>query len=474
MAVKNKHAIITKVAHGWDDIEGPIIAYVAARLPFMMQGLHGNAKTTVGKLIGYVFGDGTFRYYDCAKSNLISMAGFPDSEKMKQGEQAFVPNNRSLIGSDKYPVKVILLDEITRTPKDSSNQLLEVVENKSVFGIPTGHEVLMATANPESYKGAMKLDEALLDRFVACLPIPDFKEVEADDVEAMIRINMNQELDKTYLPTIGAELRDCVEKVRVKYLELMADTSVRDRISAYAANLVSIAKAKWGTEDAPYISGREAANQLWRAIIALAAYYIVVYQRDARQAFVEAAEESIKYCWIVKHGMADKHQRVVMTIHKDMKFLLLATGKGEAGKIEIAYAKSQTPQAKINFWETHLDAVIKHCDASAKADMMSGTLESIDNYQPATKDAKQAFDKDVLSMKTRLYGISKKSPDFNSVSDSLEGALICQLVAGMNNGGFTLADEPFRSALRAPVIKADNLVDLLVHITTGSKAKIAF
>jgi MoxR-like ATPase len=354
----NKHAVISKVAHGWNEIEPAIVAFVAAELPFLMQGMHGNAKTTVGKLIGLVFGDDTFRYVDCAKANLISMCGFPDMDKMKQGEQAFVPNNRSLIGSDKFKVRVALLDEITRASKETGNQLLEFIENRTIYGIKTGVQVVMATANPDSYKGATKMDAALLDRFVACLPINDFKEVTADDVEAMIRINIDQELDPKYVEKVGKELKDMVARVQKKYKELVSDTDVQDRIGAYAANMVSMCKAKWGgSDDAPYLSGREAASQFWRAIIALAAYYIEVYKQDPAVAFVSGARDAIKYCWITKHGMEETFSRTVETVHKDMIFLLRATAKGPAGKVGIAYAKAMSPQAKLNFWEQHLDAV---------------------------------------------------------------------------------------------------------------------
>ena len=47
LTIKTK-GIISKVAFGWDSIEAPIIAFVAAELPFVFQGVHGNAKTTVG------------------------------------------------------------------------------------------------------------------------------------------------------------------------------------------------------------------------------------------------------------------------------------------------------------------------------------------------------------------------------------------------------------------------------------------
>lgn len=465
----NKKTVIGKVAHGWDSIEPSIVAFVAARLPFMMQGKHGNAKTTIGKLLGHIYGDGSFRYYDCSKANLISMCGFPDAERMRAGEQAFVPNNRSLIGSEKHPVKVILLDEITRTPKDASNMLLEVIEGRSIFGIPTGHEVLIATANPSTYKGATKLDEALLDRFVACLPIPDYAQIESEDVKEMIRINVRQEKDPNFLKEVGQELKELVLKVRAKYESFLKDEDTTERIGAYCANLVSLCKNKWGEKDEPpYISGREASNQLWKAIIALASYYIVKYDRDERQAFVEAAERAIEYCWIVKHAMQEKHSRVVLAIHKDMKFLLIANGKGAAGKVQIAYATAITPQAKIAFWEQNLSEVIKHCDASMKQEMMSGTLECIEQYNPVTAGKKANISKDVLTMRAKLYGIAKQDKDFVETSDSLEGSLVCELISGMNATNASVQTEPYSTIAKGPKMKASDIVDILMLLSGGN------
>lgn len=466
----NKHHVISKIAHGWGDIEAPIIAFAAARLPFLMQGMHGNAKTSVGKLLGFVYGNDSFRYVDCAKANLISMCGFPDMDKMKAGEQAFVPNNRSLIGSDKYKVDVALLDEITRAPKEVGNQLLEFIESGTIYGIPTGVKLIIATCNPDSYKGATKMDAALLDRFVACLPINDFKEVSSDDVEAMIRINIKQELDPKYVENTGKELKRVVEAVAKKYQELIKDTDVQDRIGAYAANMVSMCKAKWnaaGIEGAPYISGREAASQFWRAIIALAAYYMEVYKRDPGLAYVDAARDAIKYCWIVKHGMEESFSRAVETVHREMIFLLRQTAKGAAGKVGMAYAKAMTPQAKLNFWEQHLTEVTKHCDASMMTEMMSGTMTSIDDYVPATAPAKKSRDKDMLSWRARLYGISKQHKDFTTTADSLEGQLVCQLITGMNAIGATLDTAPYKHSLCTDVIDSSNITDLLVGLTSN-------
>jgi MoxR-like ATPase len=314
--VKTK-GVITKVAYGWDTIEAPIIAFVAAELPFVFQGVHGNAKTTVGKLIGYAYGDNSFRYVDCSKATILSMAGFPDLEKMKKNEQSFIPTNRTLIGTEKFPVKVILLDELTRATKDTQNLFLELIENKTVFGQDTGHRVCIATMNPETYKNTMKLDAALRDRFVAYLPVPDYKESAAEDIESMIKINMAQEVDSKYIETTGKELKAQVDRVRAKYLSLLKDTNIQDRVSGYVAQLYDLSKAKFGNhEDAPYMSGREQAAQLWRAIIALAAYYIEVKKHNQREALVEAAQEAIKYCLVTKHAMESKLVRARLANYK--------------------------------------------------------------------------------------------------------------------------------------------------------------
>jgi len=467
--VKTK-GIITKVAYGWDDIEAPIIAFVAAELPFVFQGVHGNAKTTVGKLIGQVYGDNTFRYFDCSKANLIAMAGFPDAKRMAAGEQAFVPNNRSLIGSDKHPVQVILLDELTRAPKEAQNLLLEVVENKSVFGIPTGHKICIATMNPETYRNAMKLDQALVDRFVAYLPVPDYREAPAEDIEAMIKINMAQEVDAKYIENIGKELKDIVEKVRAKYLSFLSNQDMQDRVSSYVAQLYDLSKAKFGNDDeAPYISGREQAAQLWRAIMALSAYYVAIKGHKEREALVEAAQEAIKYCLVTKHTMTSKFTGIIQTVHKEMKFILMVTAQGEAGKLQVAYAKSMNPQAKLNFWDLYYADVVKHCDVATMNEMLLSTLESIDNYMPRDAKKKKGAEAEMLSMRARLYGIAKRKSEFAATADQLEGALICQLVAGMNSKGVSVKDEPYKGTLTKPTIKSSDIVDLIVHLTTGNK-----
>lgn len=464
VAVKTK-GIISKVAFGWEDIEAPIIAFVAAELPFVFQGVHGNAKTTVGHLIGRVFGDGTFRYFDCSKANLIGMAGFPDAEAMKRGEQAFIPNNKSLIGSDKHPVRVILLDELTRAPKEAQNLLLEVVEGKTVFGIPTGHRVLIATMNPESYKAAMKLDAALIDRFVAYLPVPDYNEFSAEQIEAAIKINMAQQIDADYFSNVGNELKEVVEKVREKYVELMNDEATCERVAGYCGQLYEISKTKFlGDDEAPYISGREQFAQLWRSIIAIAAYYNVVKKRDMREALVDAAQEALKYGIVVKHTLSEGHTRALQMAHKSAKFILRAGGQGPAGKLQIAYAKALSPQAKLTFLEQYYDDILKHCDAALQNEMLNSTLEAIDEYMPANAQARRNLEATKLQYRARLYAISKRRKEFAPTADILEGALICQLVDGMNKAGFNNQTEPYKGALTKPVIQASDIVDLIVAL----------
>lgn len=476
MAIATKsHHVISKIAHGWQDIEHMVVAMIAAKRPFMMQGLHGNSKTTVGKLIGYVYHEkdkpSTFRYYDCSKSNLISMAGFLDPSRMKEGEQAFIPNNKSLLGSDKYPVRVILLDEITRAPKDAGNQLLEVIEEKTIYGHPTGHEVLFATSNPHSYKGATKLDEALLDRFAVCIPIPSFKDdIAAGDIEKMIRINVGFAKDPKTMEKVGAELKKMVDKVSKKYNELIGSEDVVDRVSAYSAQVVEYLKNKWqNDEDAPYISTRSAAAQIWQVIVAVAAYQMVALGRDEKQAFAEASNEALKYGIITKLGMEDSYIKDVQTAHAEAKFLILNTAKGPAGKLGIAFAKANNPAAKIQFWKQSLAEVQKHCDAGMKAEMMSSTVEAIEDYAPRTKTQKDNYDNDKLGWQAELYGIAKSEKDFANVVDSLEGSLVCQLIVGLNNSDARLTDEPYsKTSLVKNKIDASDVTDAIVHILSSS------
>lgn len=468
MAVKLAKAkgIISKVAVGWEDIEAPIMAFVAAEMPFVFQGVHGNAKTTIGNLVGIVYGDGTFRYFDCSKANLIGMAGFPDSEAMKQGRQAFIPNNKSLIGSDKHPVRVILLDEMTRAPKEAQNLLLEVVEHKTIFGIPTGHRICIATMNPESYKAAMKLDAALIDRFAAYIPVPDYNEFTAEQIEAAIKVNMAQELDPEYFNNVGLEFKQACESVRVKFKELINDENVCERVAGYCGQLYEISKTRFNQDDeSPYISGREQFAQLWRMIMALAAYYVVVKKRELRQALVDGAQEALKYCVVTKHTLNDKHTRILQMAHKQSKTILMAGGDGPAAKLQIAYAKSLSPQAKLLFLEQYYDDIVKHCDASLQNEMLQSTLDDINEYMPANARQRNTLESDKLQMRARLFALSKRRKEFAPTADILEGALLCQLVNGMNNAGYDTNREPYKGALTKPTIKATDIVDLIVALS---------
>jgi hypothetical protein len=94
-------------------------------------------------------------------------------------------------------------------------------------------------------------------------------------------------------------------------------------------------------------------------------------------------------------------------------------------------------------------------------EMMNGTLESIDTYTPTTKTAKQAYDKEVLNMRAKLYAIGKKHKEFGSVVDSLEGNMVCQLIAAMDAAGVSVNQAPYCNVFDKPTVKATDIVDLL-------------
>jgi hypothetical protein len=127
------------------------------------------------------------------------------------------------------------------------------------------------------------------------------------------------------------------------------------------------------------------------------------------------------------------------------------------------------PQAKLNFWDQYYDDVVRHCDVVMQGEMLQSTLDSIDNYMPRNAKKKKGAAEEVLSMRARLYGIAKRKTEFAATADQLEGALICQLVAGMNSGGYTTKDDPFKGTLSKATIKSSDIVDLIVHLTSGNK-----
>ena len=196
---------------------------MALNRSFMLVGRHGTGKTRLARVLSSGYDREGFVFYDATKDDLISIAGMPDPDGLRSGRLDFVPHQRTIWGKS-----TIVVDEITRAGKESQNLWLEILEQRTCFGLDLAYRTLIATANPESYAAAFQLDEALLDRFYAVVPVPELQiGVQAADVTAMVELAAQPRGDVE--PEAIARV---FAAIQTEYADLVAGDA-RDRVAAY-------------------------------------------------------------------------------------------------------------------------------------------------------------------------------------------------------------------------------------------------
>jgi hypothetical protein len=233
---------------------------------FMLIGRHGTGKTRIAKILSRGYGEKGFVFYDATKEDLISIAGIPDPDGLKSGKLRFVGHERSIWGKS-----TVVVDEITRAGKESQNLWLEILEERTCFGLPLAYRTLIATANPESYAAAFKLDDALLDRFHAVIPVPEMqRDVTRADVEQLVAMA----LDDGQGPTPEEIARAFVE-IQNAHSSLVkggARRTVQSYLSILVPDLLRLLKDHHG----PFVSPRTYARNLPESMLAIAAYGTVI------------------------------------------------------------------------------------------------------------------------------------------------------------------------------------------------------
>ncbi|MEO0126306.1 MAG: MoxR family ATPase [candidate division WOR-3 bacterium] len=328
--------MLEKLVIGWEEIEPVFIVNIALNKPFILLGRHGTCKTTCAKEISKIYGEKAFRFYDATKDDLVSIAGIPIPQKLAQGKLEFSEHNRSI-----WKAKVIVIDELTRANKENQNLWLEILEEKACFGKKLCYETLIATMNPESYAATFKLDEALLDRFYAVIPVPDLQKGTNSKVfKKVIELNLNEQaLDQN-------QIAEFVASLRKTYKDLLKNKIITNAIIEYVSNYIEILLNK--VEN--YISPRKAIH-LVEEILGLASYYKV-------QGFNEYLCEGAKKALLYVLGIPLKIKpEILFQIHSSLKQILLKTKIEPAEKIRIQLAKLTDNDSAIQYLRRNLNRI---------------------------------------------------------------------------------------------------------------------
>jgi len=333
--------MLEKIVIGWEEIEPVFLANIALRKPFILLGKHGTSKTTCAKEISKIYGKDEFRFYDATKDDLISIAGIPIPQRLAEGKLEFSEHNRSI-----WKAKVILVDELTRANKESQNLWLEILEEKTCFGRSLHYEALIATMNPESYASCFKLDEALLDRFYAAIPVPELqKGTTAKTFKGIIEVNLKRKdkgLEKQ-------EIKKEIEEIRNNYEEIIGKKSIVEGVVEYVSSLMEILLSQVGN----YISPRKSI-QLTEEILALSSCYKM---RDKADYLEKGAKDSLLYTLGIPLKIKPE---LLMQIHENLKPVLKKYSLTEVDRIRIEIAKIKETKKMLFYLKKNIKRIEDH------------------------------------------------------------------------------------------------------------------
>jgi len=338
--------IVETINYGYGHLEPVILGLMAMNKNFLLIGRHGAGKSRLAKILSQGYGQQGYVFYDATKDDLISIAGIPNPEAIKTGQLKFTPHQRSI-----WDKSTVVVDEITRATKENQNLWLEILEERTCFGMPLSYRTLIATANPESYAAAFKLDEALLDRFYAVLPIPDLQEnMGVRELSRILSLNMVQR------PEIEAEtIARVFTEIQAAHRSLLKN-GASERITPYISQLFSeLLRAERQKEEGQrtYISPRTYARTFPETLLAVAAYYEIAGNSEPLLA---AAEDTVKYALATKYKLNTNY---VIQLHQTFKNLLKSEGISESEKMRFSLSALSTFEERLAYLQEKGPEVLK-------------------------------------------------------------------------------------------------------------------
>lgn len=342
---------------GWENIEDVFIANLAMKKPFILVGRHGICKTKVSKEVAKIYQnkvDSHFRFYDATKDDLISIAGIPIPEKLKEGKLEFSRHDRTI-----WEAKIIVVDEISRAGKENSNLWLEILEEHTCFGIMLPYETFIATMNPETYASTFQMDEALIDRFYAVIPVPDFQQARADKIGEIIKLNFENRDDGAGVDEIRAKL----ETTQGNYAKLRSDEEFFEAVVGFVSRFIEVllsqrsesgVRVTKSGEDF-FISPRKAI-QTTEEILGICATQMALQNEELNKSIVEdSAYKALIYTICIPMQLEENG---IKQLFEQMKQILFQFKMSEADKIRLKLG-GRGEQVYEFFMEDH-EKIQKH------------------------------------------------------------------------------------------------------------------
>jgi len=371
----DESSILNRINYGYNDLEPLVLGLMALNRNFMIVGRHGIGKTRLVQNLSRGLSESGFAFYDATKDDLISIAGIPNPEAMKQGELRFLQHERTI-----WNKTSIVVDEITRASKENQNMWLEILEQKTCFGLPLIYQSLIATANPESYAAANRLDEALLDRFYAVINAPEHQtDITRDGIAEMMDLHFAPSSHEDF----SEEMVVAFSNIRLEYKKIRQSSHTMKKLTDYCASfsnhLLNLQRQK---NDPVYISPRTYSRNFPEVVLAVAAYYKWQGHKDY---LCKSAEMAWKFALGTKL-IIDPAE--LNTIHEAFKPLLEGEEMDEIQTIRVDLSQLSTIEERMAYIKNHALLIAE----KLPADEIEKTLGSLLTEIKETSDTDKLVD----------------------------------------------------------------------------------
>jgi len=145
--------------------------------------------------------------------------------------------------------------------------------------------LLHNTMNPETYASTFTIDEALLDRFYAILPVPDFQKARATQLEEVIRLNFS---DRTNGDAEITAIKENLVAIEETYKELQATEQFFSGVTEFVATFFEALLSQRQFAQEIYLSPRKAI-QVTSEILAITAAQMVLKNQELGKILAERA-----------------------------------------------------------------------------------------------------------------------------------------------------------------------------------------
>jgi len=136
--------------------ENLLLASLLTGDPLLLIGNHGCAKTHLGNKIAQAL-QKKYLVYDASKAMFEDILGYPNVQKLGQGEVEYVPSPVTI-----WDKELILIDELNRAVPELQSKWLEIIRSRKVMGFKTQAKWVWAARNPGSHACACVSSYCLL------------------------------------------------------------------------------------------------------------------------------------------------------------------------------------------------------------------------------------------------------------------------------------------------------------------------